>query len=364
MYDYVAEKYILISDLMKDLMKISVVSPITVVPVQDNGEPGLPFVTFDNATANFTFGIPAGSKGQDLTIELTFATLAEMYAYTDPVTLAIPETGTVAFVDEDSKVYIKLNTGVNTGASDWSTGTIITPTTKFQDLSDTPPSMVGMANYLLRINAGETGLEYYENIPGTGDANVQYDIADGTEDQHAVSLGQLEALGIVEPTPNTVAKRDGLGGINAQSFTPSETSENTLPNYIMTSVNLTDNMQMRPTSLAVLRASIGNQVTHGGWVNITLLNAFTGYAKYRLWSDGKVEIRCEARNTSGTSSHEKRTIGVLPTKATPLNTMFAGVFYTTRAGFYSHLEIEKDGDVRISTVGDFTTKFSYSYQVQ
>ena len=37
-------------------------------------------------------------------------------------------TGDVAFVDADSKLYVKLDTGVNTGASDWSTGVLLTPT--------------------------------------------------------------------------------------------------------------------------------------------------------------------------------------------------------------------------------------------
>ena len=348
-YDYIHEKYLLIVDIMADIKAVSVIDPITVVPVKENGDPGDPFVTFNNDTAEFTFGIPAGSKGQDLAIESTYATLAEMYSATP-----FPETGTVVFVEEDSKVYVKLNTGTNGSSADWSSGTQMTPTTKFQDLSDTPTNMVGNALYNLRINAQEDALEYYEVIPGTGDPDTQYNVGDGTEPQHAVNKGQLDALGVVEPTPNTVSKRDGLGNLKAVSFVPSLKTESVLPNFIMTSVNLTDDMTMRPTSLQTLSDALTIPLTNSGWRSLTMKNGFTGYAQYREWSDRTIEVRLSARNTSASSSWTKKAIATLPSNARPEKDLFTGIHETTRLGTPSVIIAESSGDIVTRTVGDYT----------
>ena len=152
-HDDIVTKHAEVVALTSTIEEISVKQPITIVPIQENGESGLPTVTFNNTTKEFEFGIPSGIDGQDLAIKWVVDLTADLY-------ILIPETGDVAYSNEDGKLYIKKNTGVNLNAADWTTGTIMTPTTTFRDMTDTPIEYVGYANYIVTISADETKLVF------------------------------------------------------------------------------------------------------------------------------------------------------------------------------------------------------------
>jgi len=152
-HDDVVEKHTEVVSLTNTLQAISVKTPIGIIPGQPNGEPGLPTVVYNNESNEFEFGIPAGIDGQDLTIKYVVDLTADLY-------ILIPETGDVAYSNEDGKLYIKKGTGVNLNAADWTTGTPMTPTTAFRDMTDTPIEYTGYANYIVTVASDETKLVF------------------------------------------------------------------------------------------------------------------------------------------------------------------------------------------------------------
>ena len=152
-HDDVVTKHSEVVELTNTLQAISVEQPVTIVPAQPNGEAGLPTVTYDNEVNEFKFGIPAGIDGQDLTIKYVVDLTADLY-------VLIPETGDVAYSNEDGKLYIKKGTGVNLNAADWTTGTVMTPTTTFRDMTDTPIEYTGFANYIVTVASDESKLVF------------------------------------------------------------------------------------------------------------------------------------------------------------------------------------------------------------
>lgn len=156
MYNEVVSKYDTVVTLAQELGNVTVIKPVTVVPVQENGDLGLPDVEYNSSTGEFTFSIPAGSKGDSLAIKYTVALTADLYA------IATVEAGEIAFSNESSLMYVKLDTGTNTGASDWSTGTTLTPTTQFTGLTDTPIAYTGFGGYAVVVNANEDATVFYD----------------------------------------------------------------------------------------------------------------------------------------------------------------------------------------------------------
>ena len=102
--------------------------------------------------AIFDFELPIGPQGQSMDIEHTVLTVIDLYTLTAP-------TNDIAFVEETSSLYIKLDTGTNVGASDWSTAIPVTVSGSFIELTDTPSTYLGLAGHTLRVNQLETGLE-------------------------------------------------------------------------------------------------------------------------------------------------------------------------------------------------------------
>jgi len=138
------------------IKSISVLNPITTVPNQPNGDAGNASAVYNPITNQFEFGIPIGSQGQSMRIDYTVPAVINLYALT-------VNKGDIVFVEATSMNYVKLDTGVNLGASDWSLGIPITPTTTFIALTDVPSTYVGQKGKVPVVSNGETGLVFKTN---------------------------------------------------------------------------------------------------------------------------------------------------------------------------------------------------------
>jgi len=175
MYEEIKTIFSEIKNIRDTLFDVGVVQPVTVIPVQDDGTPGLPTVTYDPATNKFTFGIPAGTVAEGISIETALDTLTDLYNYTmdDGTGVQVPPpTGTIIFVDETQMIYVKLDTGVNTGADDWSTGIPFSVADTLLSLTDTPLDYVGAANRILTVNGSEDGISFIDPL-NVGEESIQ-----------------------------------------------------------------------------------------------------------------------------------------------------------------------------------------------
>jgi hypothetical protein len=136
-----------------EIKNISVVNPITSVPNNPNGSAGLASVVYNGATNQFTFGIPVGERGQSMRIDYTVNLITDLYTLT-------VNKGDIVFVAENSSNYVKLDTGVNAGASDWSDPILITPATDFLQLTDTPVSYAGQSGKVPVVSTAENSLVF------------------------------------------------------------------------------------------------------------------------------------------------------------------------------------------------------------
>ena len=199
---------------------ISVVSPVISVPNKPNGNTGDADVIYNASTNQFTFKVPIGQKGDSMRIDGTVALVATLYTLT-------VSTGDVWFVEADNKIYVKLNTGTNTGASDWSTGMLITPATSLIGLSDVPNSYSGNANKLLLVNSGENGTIFASSadigvIGYNYVKNPLFEYTVGDEDILANSYFGTDEEGYgtfttVVGTPSSATDNILLGGTNTMT---------------------------------------------------------------------------------------------------------------------------------------------------
>lgn len=135
------------------IKSISVVSPVTTVPNNPNGSAGNANVVYNPITNQFTFYVPTGEKGESMRIDHTVAIVTDLYLLT-------VNKGDIAFVEFNSSIYIKLDTGQNVGASDWSGAIAITPAENFIALADTPSTYAGQKDKIPVVSTAETGLVF------------------------------------------------------------------------------------------------------------------------------------------------------------------------------------------------------------
>lgn len=135
------------------IKSISVVNPVTSVPNQPNGNAGSANVIYNPITNQFEFYIPIGEKGESMRIDGTVDLITDLYGLT-------VNTGDIYFVEANSSNYVKLDTGVNTGASDWSTAIPIVPAQNFTELADTPSDYTNQAGKIPAVSDSETGLVF------------------------------------------------------------------------------------------------------------------------------------------------------------------------------------------------------------
>lgn len=135
------------------IKNISVVSPVTTVPNNPNGSAGSANVVYNPVTNQFTFAVPIGPEGKSMRIDYTVALITDKYLLT-------VNTGDIVFVEENSSNYVKLGTGVNTGASDWSDAIPIVPARAFTELNDTPSTYANQTGKVPVVSSDETALVF------------------------------------------------------------------------------------------------------------------------------------------------------------------------------------------------------------
>lgn len=135
------------------LQTISIQNPTVSVLNKENGSAGDAKVTYDSLSNKFAFEIPIGEKGDSMKINHTVENIVNLYTLT-------ASEGEIAFVNANSSQYVKLDTGTNVGASDWSDAIAISPSTAFVQLSDVPSSYNGQANKLTAVSSGATSLVF------------------------------------------------------------------------------------------------------------------------------------------------------------------------------------------------------------
>ncbi|MCH9712822.1 MAG: hypothetical protein K0U20_09385 [Proteobacteria bacterium] len=141
-----------VTEKNQEIKNISVVNPVTTVPNLPNGNAGSADVIYSGVNNQFTFSVPVGPKGDSQRIDFTVDTPPDLLNLT-------ANTGDIAFVNSNSSQYVKLDTGNNTDvATDWSTPIVVTPTTEFIALTDTPSGYTGQAKKIPVVSDAEGSL--------------------------------------------------------------------------------------------------------------------------------------------------------------------------------------------------------------
>ncbi len=111
--DYSAVHYVAEASAQVDeIQAVGVDSPVTSIPVQPNGDPGIPTVSYDPITGLFSYGIPVGKTGATQTVVAPqgAATVAEMNAITSDPTPGdawwMLDAGTITYGDPDKTVAV------------------------------------------------------------------------------------------------------------------------------------------------------------------------------------------------------------------------------------------------------------------
>jgi len=237
-HDEVVEKTNEVTEIWNNLQEISVEEPVEAIPMLPSGEPGLPTVTYNPITNEFSFGIPSGKSGKDFELQHVVENIVDLYTLT-------PESGDVAYVNEDSKIYVKRYTNVNLNGLDWTDGVYLTPSGKFIELIDTPLEYVGAGGYVVQINQTESGLEFiplYDRL----DRDVPEPIFPQDEGLPLVAkaTGSVyeEILGLPDETAQTGKSVTNLGTKKSSfwsfvNMNPNLMTENqTIPNEVSASV--------------------------------------------------------------------------------------------------------------------------------
>jgi len=101
--------------------------------------------------------------------------------------------------------------------------------------------------------------------------------------------------------------------------------------------------------------------TETGWIDLTLINDWTGYCQYKKYKDGTVAIRAAIRNASGSSGYDNRQVCTLPVGLRPNAATWCETD-TTRNGYFVPTKIGTDGKVYTRTVGDYYYYFKCEFK--
>lgn len=137
-----------VNEVWQNIREITVKKPVTSVPNNPDGSPGDPDVVYDPINNEFTFSIPVGAKGDSMDIDYAVDT------ETDRDNLTGVQEGEICYVDETGMIYVYKADGT------WSQGLVLTPSTTFISLTDTPMEYAGAAGKIATVDSSETALVF------------------------------------------------------------------------------------------------------------------------------------------------------------------------------------------------------------
>jgi len=239
-----------------EIKAVGVVSPVTTVPLLPGNVPGTPTVTYDSGTGLFTYGIPAGQKGEPAQVVTPTGsvTIAELNALvSDPIPGAgywMLDTGTVTYGDPDvivtapNEVLIWLaegyffNIGILSVNLSWDTLTGVTVAGQAPaNGDDLFPTNGGTLSGDLTVGDGTSGSGIRVRSTGTSSASYELQLANGIRVGHiyidkASGIVNIRRYDITGNDLLTNLQIDDNGNVSVNGSAPTENNHLTRKDYV------------------------------------------------------------------------------------------------------------------------------------